>query len=195
VGLSLKGGSLKGGSLKGGLVARRVPGWHREHPVTTTDAQYLACPDFATPWWSSAANWVQRDRYGAACLPEVGLMTLPHDPVTEPQPGGSRRNAHCPAGGPILASSAALLAGAIVLVLAHKASVTFLVIFVSSIAILLLLIAESGHGLLARTMQRGLAKPRELRSPRAHLDLRRTAVRIRHARIIVRGFTPTRRHT
>ena len=95
-------------------------------------------------------------------------MTLPHDPVTEHQPGGSRQSARCPVGGPILAASATLLAGAIILVLAHKASVTFLVIFVSSNAILLLLIAGSGHGLLTMTMQRRLAKLRELRTPPAH---------------------------
>jgi hypothetical protein len=134
-------------------------------------------------------QWVQRGRCGEPCLPEAGLMTLPHDPVTGPQPGGSRHNAHCPASGPILVSGAALLAGAIFLVLAHKAGVTFLLIFVSSTAILLLLIAESGHGLLAMTMQRGLANLHELRSPRAHPDPRRAAVRIRPARIIVHVFT------
>ena len=106
-------------------------------------------------------------------------MTPPPGPVTGHQPGGSRQNARCPVGGPILAASATLLAGAIVLVLADKASVTFLVIFVSSNAILLLLIAGSGHGLLAMTMQRGLAKLRGLRPPPAHLDQRRTAARIR----------------
>jgi hypothetical protein len=95
-------------------------------------------------------------------------MTLPHGPATGPPPRGSRQNARCPVGGPILAASATLLAGAIVLVLADKASVTFLAIFVSSNAILLLLIAGSGHGLLTMTMQRGLAKLRELRSPPAH---------------------------
>ena len=95
-------------------------------------------------------------------------MTPPPGPVTEHQPGGSRQNARCPVGGPILAASATLLTGAIVLVLAHKASVTFLVIFVFANAILLLLIAGSGHGLLTMTMQRGLAKLRELRSPPAH---------------------------
>jgi len=92
-----------------------------------------------------------------------GLMTLPHDPATERQPGASRHEAQCPASWPILGCSAALLAGAVVLVLVDKASVTFLVTFVSSTVILLLLIAESGHGLLAMTVRRGLAKLRELR--------------------------------
>ena len=128
-------------------------------------------------------------------LPEEGLMTLPHDPAAERQPGVARHNARCPASGPILGCSAALLAGAVALVLAGKASVTFLVTFVSSTAILLLLIAESGHGLLAMTVQRGLAKLRELRSPRAQPGLRGAAARVRHPRIIVRGFALTRRHT
>jgi hypothetical protein len=118
-------------------------------------------------------------------------MTLPHDPGTERQPGGSRRNAHCPVSWPILACSAALLTGAVALVLIHKAGATFLVIFVSSIAILLLVIAESGHGLLAITVQRGLAKLRELRAP----DLRRAMTWMRHPGIIVHEFTPKRRHT
>ena len=122
-------------------------------------------------------------------------MTLPHDPGTERQPGGSRQNAHCPVGWPILACSAALLTGAVALVLIHKAGATFLVIFVSSIAILLLVIAESGHGLLAITVQRGLAKLRELRFLPAHPDLRRAMARMRHPGITVHEFTPKRRHT
>jgi hypothetical protein len=122
-------------------------------------------------------------------------MTLPYDPATERQPGAPGHDAQCPASWPILGCSAALLAGAVVLVLVHKASVTFLVTFVSSTAILLLLIAESGHRLLAMTVQRGLAKLRELRSPQAQPGLRGAAAWIRHARIIVRGFTLTRRHT
>ena len=122
-------------------------------------------------------------------------MTLPHDPVPGRQPGGSGHNAQCPASWPILACSAALLAGAVALVLAGKASVTFLVTFVSCTAILLLLIAESGHGLLAMTAQRGLAKLRELRSPRAQPGLRGAAARARHLRDIGRGFPLTRRHT
>ena len=76
-------------------------------------------------------------------------MTLPQDPATGRRPGVARHNTRCPASWPILGCSAALLAGAVALVLAGKASVTFLVTFVSSTAILLLLIAESGHGLLA----------------------------------------------
>jgi len=94
----------------------------------------------------------------------------------------------------VLGRSAALLAGAVALVLAGKASATFLVIFASSTAILLLLIAESGHGLLAMTMQRGLAKLRESRS-QAQPGLRGAAARRRHPRITGRGFPLTRRHT
>jgi len=81
------------------------------------------------------------------------------------------------------------------LVLAGKASVTFLVTFVSSTAILLLLIAESGHGLLAMTVQRGLAHLHELGSPRAQPGLRGAVARRRHPRIIGRGSPLTRRHT
>jgi hypothetical protein len=122
-------------------------------------------------------------------------MTLPQDRAAGRQPGGSRHKAPCPASWPILACSAALLAGAVALVLLHKAGVTFLVVFVSSTAIFLLLIAESGHGLLATTMRRGLAKLRELRSPLAHPDLRRAVARMRHPGIIVHGFMPNRRHS
>lgn len=103
-------------------------------------------------------------------------MTLPHGPAAERQPGGSRHNAPCPASWPILGCSAALLAGAVALVLAGKASSAFLVTFVSSTAILLLLIAESGHGQLAMTAQRGLAKLREPRS-QAQPGLRGAAAR------------------
>jgi hypothetical protein len=122
-------------------------------------------------------------------------MTLPHDPATERQQGASRQNAQCPASWPILGCSAALLAGAVALVLVDKASVTFLVTFVSSTAILLLLIAESGHGLLAMTMQRGLSQLRGLRPPRAQPDRRGAVARLRHPRSIVRGLPLTRRHT
>jgi len=108
-------------------------------------------------------------------------MALPHDTASERVPGDSRRNAHCPVRWPVVISSAALLAGAVTLVLIHKAGVTFLVIFVSSTAILLLLIAESGHGLLAMTMQLVLANLPWLRSPRADPDPRRGAARIRPA--------------
>jgi hypothetical protein len=122
-------------------------------------------------------------------------MTLPHDPATGRQPGAARHNTRCPASWPILGCSAALLAGAIALVLAGKASVTFLVTFVSSTAILLLLIAESGHGLLAMVVQRGLAQLCELRSQGARPGLRGGASRRRRPRIIGRGFPLTRRHT
>lgn len=122
-------------------------------------------------------------------------MTLPHDPGAERQPGGSRQYAHCPAGWPVLACSAALLSGAVALVLVHKAGVAFLVIFVSSIAIMLLLIAESGHGLLSITLQRRLAELRELRLPLPHPDLGRATARMRHLGIIVHEVTPNRRRT
>ena len=122
-------------------------------------------------------------------------MTLPQDPATGRRPGVARHNTRCPASWPILGCSAALLAGAVALVLAGKASVTFLVTFVSSIAILLLLIAESGHGLLAMTVQRGLAHLHELGSPRAQPGLRGAVARRRHPRIIGRGSPLTRRHT
>ena len=122
-------------------------------------------------------------------------MTLPHNPVTERQPKAGRHHTGCPASWPILGCSAALLAGAIALVLVDKASVAFLVTFISSTAILLLLIAESGHGRLAMTVQHGLAQLRELRSPRAHPDLRGAAARKGHQQIIERGFPLTRRHT
>ena len=116
-------------------------------------------------------------------------MTLPHDPATGRRPGVARHHTRCPASWPILGCSSVLLAGAVALVLSGKASVTFLVTFVSSTAILLLLIVESGHGLLAMGIQRGLANLHTLRSPRAHPDPRRAAARIRPARIIVHGFT------
>jgi hypothetical protein len=114
-------------------------------------------------------------------------MTLPYDPPAARQPGTARHNTRCPASWPILGCSAALLAGAVALVLAGKASVTFLVTFVSSTAILLMLIAESGHGLLAMTVQRGLAQLCELRSQRAQPGLRGTAARSRHPGIIGTG--------
>ena len=114
-------------------------------------------------------------------------MTLPHDPATGRRPGVARHHTRCPASWPILGCSAALLAGAVALVLAGKASATFLVTFVSSTAILLLLIAESGHGLLAMTVQRGLAQLWELRSPRARRGLHGAAARRRHPQIIGRG--------
>ena len=122
-------------------------------------------------------------------------MTLPHHPATERQLRGARHNAQCPASGPILGCSAALLAGAVALVLAGKASVTFLVTFVSSTAILLLLIAESGHGLLAMTVQRQLAKLRELRPPRAQPDLLGAAAQGMPSKDHRARFPLTRRHS
>jgi len=122
-------------------------------------------------------------------------MTLPHDPATGRRPGVARHHTRCPASWPILGCSSVLLAGAVALVLSGKASVTFLVTFVASTAILFLLIAESGHGLLALTVRRGLAHLHELGSPRAQPGLRGAVARRRHPRIIGRGSPLTRRHT
>ena len=88
-----------------------------------------------------------------------------------------------------------LLAGAVTLVLIHKAGVTFLVIFVSSLAVMVLLMAESGHGLLSTAVQHGPAKLRRPWPPPGHWDLRRLAARMRHPRLIVAGFMLNRRHT
>jgi hypothetical protein len=88
-----------------------------------------------------------------------------------------------------------LLVGAVTLVLIHKAGITFPVIFVSSIAIVILLMGESGHGLLAMTAQHGVARLRKPWSPLGHWDLRRVAARIRHSRLIAAEFTLNRRHT
>jgi hypothetical protein len=60
--------------------------------------------------------------------------------------GGSRRNGHCPVAGPVAACCAPLLAGAVALVLVDKARVTFLVLFSSSIVVMVALMAESGLG-------------------------------------------------
>lgn len=117
------------------------------------------------------------------------------EPAAERVPGGLRRTAHCPALWPVVASCAALLAGAVTLVLIHKAGITFLVIFVSSITIMILLMAESGHGLLAMTAQHGIPRLRKPWSPLGPWDLRGVAARIRHPRLIVAGFMPYRRHT
>jgi hypothetical protein len=122
-------------------------------------------------------------------------MALPHDPASERVLGGSRRNARCPARWPVVTSCGALLAGAVTLVVIHKAGVTFLVIFASSVAIMVLLMAESGHGLLAMTVQQVLARLRVLWFPLGRWDLRRIAARIRHPRLIVAGFMLHRRHT
>ena len=122
-------------------------------------------------------------------------MALPHEPATERVPGGLRRNAHCPALWPVVASCAVLMAGAVTLVLIHKAGITFLVIFVSSVAILILLTGVSGHGLLAMTAQHGMARLRRPWSPLGHWDLRRVGARIRHSPLIAAGFTLNRRNT
>ena len=95
----------------------------------------------------------------------------------------------------MVASCAVLLAGAVTLVLIHKAGVTFLVIFVSSLAVMVLLMAESGHGLLAMTVRNGPARWRVPWFPLGHWDLHRVAARIRHLRLIVAGFMLNRRHT
>jgi hypothetical protein len=122
-------------------------------------------------------------------------MTRPHDPVAERPPGGARRNGSCPAAWSVAACCAPLLAGAVALVLVHKAGVTFLVLFFSSTAIMVLLMAESGHGLLAIAVQHGAAKLRLLRSAVNRPGLRRVVAGIRHPILLVDGFGLNRRHT
>lgn len=122
-------------------------------------------------------------------------MTPPHDTATEHLPRDSGRNACCPAMWPVVACCAALLTGAVTLVVVHKAGVTFLIIFVSSTAVLFLLVVESGHGLLAMAGHHALAKLRELRSPVGQSDLRRVPARIRRPRLKVDGLMLHRRHT
>lgn len=122
-------------------------------------------------------------------------MISPHDPVAERPPGGARRNRHCPAAWPIAACCTPLLAGAVALVLMHKAGVTFLVLFFSSTAIMVLLMAESGHGLLTMAVQPGAAGLRLLRSAANRPALRRVVAGIRHPRVSMDGFGLHRRHT
>lgn len=122
-------------------------------------------------------------------------MISPHDPVAERPPGSARRNGYCPAVWPIAACCAPLLAIAVTLVLVHKAGVTFLILFFSSTAVMVLLMAESGHGLLTRTVQPGAAGLRMLWSAVNRQALRRIVAGIRHPILSVEGFGPNRRHT
>lgn len=126
---------------------------------------------------------------------EEPFLKSPHDPVPERPPGGARRNGHCPAAWPIAACCTPLLAGAVMLVLMDKAGITFLVLFVSSLALMVLLMAESGHGLLAKAVQPGAAGLRILKSAVNRPPLRRVAARIRQTILSVDGFGLSRRHT
>ena len=92
-------------------------------------------------------------------------MTPPHDPAAERLPGASRRHAHCPAARLIAAACTPMLAGAVTLFLAREAGVTFLVLFVSSTAVMVLLMVGTGHGPLPETAQHGLAKRRAAKTP------------------------------
>jgi hypothetical protein len=83
----------------------------------------------------------------------------------------------------------------VTLVLVHKAGITFLVLFFSSTAIMVLLMAESGHGLLAIAVQHGAAKLRLLRSAVNRPALRRVVAGIRHPILFVDGFGLNRHHT
>lgn len=122
-------------------------------------------------------------------------MISPRDPVPERPPGGARRNGRCPAAWPIAACCTPLLAGAVLLVLVHKAGVTFLVLFFSSTALMVLLMAESGHGLLAMAVQPGAAGLRILKSAVNRPPLRRVVARIRQTILSADGFGLSRRHT
>lgn len=99
-------------------------------------------------------------------------MIPPHEPVATGLPEDSPRSRHCPAGWPVAACCAPLLVGAVALVLVHKAGLTFLVLFLSSTALMVLLMAEGGHGLLSMTVQHG-SKLRVPGSPLARPALRR----------------------
>lgn len=122
-------------------------------------------------------------------------MISPHGPLVERPPGGARRNGPCPAAWPVAACCAPLLAGAVTLVLVHKAGATFLVLFLTCTALMVVLMAESGHGLLAITVQLGAARLRRLRSAVNRPALRRVAAGIRHPILSVDGLGPNRRHT
>lgn len=121
-------------------------------------------------------------------------MISPHDPLVERPPGGARRNGSCPAVWPVAACCAPLLAGAVTLVLVHKAGVTFLVLFFSSTAVMVVLMAESGHGLLAMAVHPGAAVLRMLRSAVNRPALRRIVAGIRHPILSVGGRGLHRHH-
>lgn len=132
-----------------------------------------------------------------SCRCQGAAHDPPHGPLVERPPGGARRHGPCPVAWPVAACCAPLLAGAVTLVLVHKAGATFLVLFPSCTAVLVVLMAESGHGLLSITVQRGAAKAK-LRMLRSAVDrpaLRRVAAGIRHSILSVDGFGPNRRHT
>lgn len=122
------------------------------------------------------------------------FVISPHGPVPERPPRGARRNGHCPAAWPIAACCAPLLAGAVLLVLLHKAGITFLVLFFSSTALMVLLMAESGHGLLAMAVHPGAAVLRMLRSAVNRPALRRIVAGIRHPILSVGGRGLHRHH-
>jgi hypothetical protein len=96
---------------------------------------------------------------------------------------------------PVAACCAPLLAGAVTLVLMRKAGVSFLVLFISSMAVMVLLVAESGHGLLAWAVRHGSARSRLLWSAVSHPDLRRLMSGMRQVIASVDGFGLHRRHT
>lgn len=121
-------------------------------------------------------------------------MGPPNNPVAERPPGGAGRNGRCPVVLPVVACCAALLAIAMALVLMHKAGITFLILFLSSTAVMVVLMAESGHGLLTRTVQPGAAGLRMLKSAVNRGALRRVAAGIRHPIVSVDGFGLNRRH-
>lgn len=126
---------------------------------------------------------------------EEPVMVSPHDPVAERPPGGSRSNGRCPVVWPVAACCAPLLALAVTLVLVHDAGVTFLVLFFSSTALMVLLMAESGHGLLVRAVQHGVAGLRILKSASKRPDLRELVSGMRQAIASANGFGLNRPHT
>jgi hypothetical protein len=132
---------------------------------------------------------------GRYVIAEEPLMVSPRDPVAERPLGGPRRNGHCPVAGPVAACCAPLLAGAVALVLVDKAKVTFLVLFSSSTAVMVVLMAESGHGLVVMAVRHGAAGWRMLRSALTLPELRRVVAGMRQAIASVDGFVLNRRHT